>query len=50
MNGNEPKYQKARDIASVTMCTNPYPNIDTPYCEYVCHCFQQFPPLSLSEK
>ena len=45
MDGTEPKYQKARYIASETMCTNPDVYFDIYHCKCFCFCYQQCPSL-----
>ena len=39
MDDKELKYQKAREIASVIMCSNPDIKFDLPHCKCVCCCF-----------
>ena len=49
MNLIDIKYQKARDVASKTMCTNIDPNIDSPHWKCVCRYVQQFSPCSMPD-
>ena len=44
----EPKYNKAREIASATVCPNPDSNIDSPHWKCLFHCCQQFTQLYLT--